>query len=59
MNPLIKEAVESVSLGWVAAVMTVLFFGAFLFWTWWAYSAHNRARFEADSQMPLNDGGES
>ena len=59
MNPLLKEAAESVQLGWVLASMTVLFLGSFLFWIWWAWSDRNKARMEADSRLPFNDGGES
>jgi cbb3-type cytochrome oxidase subunit 3 len=59
MNPLLKEAAERVQLGWVLAGMTVLFLGSFLFWTWWAWSDKNKARMEADSRLPLNDGGDS
>ena len=58
MNPLIQEAADSVRLGWVMAVMTVLFLVSFIFWTWWAYRGANRARWEADSRLPFNDGGE-
>jgi cbb3-type cytochrome oxidase subunit 3 len=59
MNPLLKEAAESVSLGWMLGLTTVLFMAAFLFWIWWAWSSRNRARWEADSRLPFNDGGES
>ena len=59
MNPLLKEAAESVRLGGVLAIMTVLFLGSFIFWVWWAWSARNRARWEADSRLPFNDGGQT
>jgi cbb3-type cytochrome oxidase subunit 3 len=59
MNPLLKEAAESVRLGWVLAVMTVLFLSSFIFWVWWAWAARNRTRWEADSRLPFNDGGQS
>jgi cbb3-type cytochrome oxidase subunit 3 len=59
MNPLLKEAAENVQLGWVLGSMTVLFLASFLFWIWWAWSDKNKARMEADSRLPLNDGGES
>jgi cbb3-type cytochrome oxidase subunit 3 len=59
MNPLINEAASTVTLGWVLGVMTAIFFAAFLFWAWWAWTARNKARWEADSRLPLNDGGES
>ena len=59
MNPLLKEAAENVRLGWVLGGMTVLFLASFVFWIWWAWSDRNKARMEADSRLPLNDGGES
>lgn len=59
MNPLLREAAESVRLGWVLGLMTVLFLGSFLLWIWWAYRGRNRERWEADSRLPFNDGGES
>jgi cbb3-type cytochrome oxidase subunit 3 len=59
MNPLIHEAADSVRLGWIMAAMTVLFLSSFIFWTWWAYRGPNKARWEADSRLPFNDGGES
>lgn len=59
MNPLIQEAAASVRLGWIMALMTVLFFMSFGFWTWWAYRGPNKARWEADSRLPFSDGGES
>ena len=59
MNPLLKEAAENVRLGWVLGGMTILFLASFLFWIWWAWSDRNKARMEADSRLPLNDGGES
>jgi cbb3-type cytochrome oxidase subunit 3 len=58
MNPLLKQAADSVQLGWVLGIMTVLFLAGFLFWIWWAWSARNKARWEADSSLPFNDGGE-
>jgi cbb3-type cytochrome oxidase subunit 3 len=59
MNPLINEATSTVTLGWVLGVTTAVFFAGFLFWVWWAWSGRNKARWEADSRLPLNDGGES
>lgn len=59
MSSLFKQAAESVTLGWLLGVTTAIFIAAFLFWVWWAWAARNRARWEADSRLPLNDGGES
>jgi cbb3-type cytochrome oxidase subunit 3 len=59
MNPLLHQAAETASLGWLLGAMTLLFLAGFGFWVWWAYRAKNRARWEEASRMPLNDGGES
>ena len=59
MNPLLKEAATQVDLGWLLGGMTVVFLGTFLFWTRWAFTGKHAARMEADSQMPLNEGGGS
>jgi len=56
MNPLLKEAAESVRLGWLLGLTTILFLGAFGFWVWWAYTGKNKSRWEADSRLPLQDG---
>ena len=59
MTSLFKQAAESVTLGWLMGITTVGFMAVFVFWTWWAWSSRNRARWEADSRLPLNDGEES
>lgn len=59
MNPIFREAAASVTMGWVLGVTTVLFLGAFLFWTWWAWTAGNKAKWEAASRLPFTDGGDS
>jgi cbb3-type cytochrome oxidase subunit 3 len=56
MNPLISEAGRQSELGWIMGIMTVLFLGSFLGWTWWAWSARNRQAMEEAARMPLNDG---
>jgi cbb3-type cytochrome oxidase subunit 3 len=58
MNPIINAASDSAELGWLMGITTAVFLAAFLFWVWWAWTAKNRARWEADSRLPLNDGGE-
>ncbi|HTS89098.1 MAG TPA: hypothetical protein VMG41_11450 [Gemmatimonadales bacterium] len=59
MNHVLTAAAESVRLGWLLGVTTAVFLAGFLFWIWWAWSAQNKARWEADSRLPLNDGGET
>jgi len=56
VNPLLREAAGSVQLGWLLAFLTVLFFLSFLYWTWWAYTPHNREAHEEAAQMPFMDG---
>ena len=58
MNPLLRDAAASVRLGWVLGLLTVLFLSSFLFWVWWAWTDRNKARWEADSRIPLNGGDE-
>jgi cbb3-type cytochrome oxidase subunit 3 len=59
MNHVLAEGVKSVQFGWLLGVTTAVFLGSFLFWIWWAWADRNKARWEADSRLPLNDGGES
>jgi cbb3-type cytochrome oxidase subunit 3 len=59
MNHVLREGAATVQLGWLLGVMTVVFLASFLFWIWWAWSSKNKARWEAESRLPLNDGGES
>jgi cbb3-type cytochrome oxidase subunit 3 len=59
MNPIINAASANSELGWLMGITTVLFVATFAFWTWWAYASKNKARWEADSRLPLNDGGDS
>ncbi len=59
MNPIVNAAADGSELGWLMGITTVLFIAAFVFWSWWAYTKTNKARWEADSRLPLNDGGDS
>lgn len=56
MSHILKEITAGAGLGWLMGVTTAVFFLTFLYWAWWAYSGRNRARMEADSRLPLNDG---
>ncbi|UCD24266.1 MAG: cbb3-type cytochrome c oxidase subunit 3 [Gemmatimonadota bacterium] len=58
MNPLLREAAESISLGWLAGLVTVFFLAWFIGWTWWAFSPKNKQKFEEAARMPLSDGGD-
>lgn len=58
MNEIFRTAAETARLGWLMGLLTVLFLAVFLYWTWWAYRAGNRARLDAASRLPFTDGGE-
>ncbi len=53
MNPLLREAAESISLGWLAGLVTAFFIVWFIAWTWWAFSPKNKKKFEEAARMPL------
>ena len=59
MNPLLHEAADRATAGWLLGILTLLFLAGFGFWIWWAYRKKNRQRWEEDSRMPLNDGDDS
>lgn len=59
MNPLLRDAAGSVSMGWLLAGMTVVFFAVFLGWIWYAWSPGNRKLMEEAAQMPFADGGDA
>jgi cytochrome c oxidase cbb3-type subunit 4 len=59
VNPLLREAAESISLGWLAGLVTAFFIVWFIAWTWWAFSPKNKKKFEEAARMPLSDGGDS
>ena len=56
MNPLIREAANSVQMGWLLALLTVLFFLSFLYWIWWAYTPGNKQALEEAAELPFMDG---
>jgi cbb3-type cytochrome oxidase subunit 3 len=58
VNPVFRAAAESAQLGWVMGVMTVVFLGVFLAWTWYAWNPDNKQLMQDMAAMPLNDGGD-
>jgi len=58
MNTLLNAARESVGMGWLLGLMTIVFFAFFLAWVWWAYHPANEEIMEEAARMPLMDGGE-
>lgn len=56
MNPLMQEAGQSVELGWLLGVVTVVFFLSFLFWTWYAYAPSRKQIMEQASRIPFEGG---
>ena len=59
MNPLIEQASESIGLGVLATIMTILFMVGFFAWVWYAYRPANRQKFEDAAKLPFEEGGES
>ncbi len=51
MNHVLAAAV--IDHAWILGVMTIVFIGCFVGWTWWAYSSANRERFEEAARLPL------
>ena len=58
MNPVVQLAAESVQLGWLLGLMTVLFLAAFLGWTWWAFAPSRKERMERYGRIPFDEGAE-
>jgi len=59
MNPVLRQAAEAVTLGWVLAYLTVAFFVFFLAWVWYAYKPGNKTRFDEMARLPFDDGGDA
>ena len=57
MNTLLQAARESVQMGWLLGLMTIVFFVFFLAWCWWTWHPANRELMEEAARMPF-DGGE-
>lgn len=58
MNPLIREASSQVGLGWLMAIMTVVFIAVFVMWCFWIYAPQRKAHMESFGRLPLDDGDE-
>lgn len=56
MNPVLREAANSVQLGWLLGLMTLVFLIAFVGWTWWAFAPSRRALMEEYGRMPFDEG---
>ncbi len=59
MNPLLKDAAESVAMGWLLGLMTVVFLAVFVGWAWYAYRPRHRGLMEELGKMPFSDGGDA
>ncbi len=59
MNPILKLAAESVTLGWLMGIMTVFFLASFLAWVWWAYAPGHKAMMDEAALLPFADGDET
>ncbi len=58
MNPVFRDGAQYVQHAWIMGMMTALFIVCFIGWTRWAYSKHNRKRFEDAALLPLTTGEE-
>ena len=58
MNPLVREAANSVQLGWLLGAMTIVFFVAFVGWAWWAYAPSRRQLMREYANMPFDEGAD-
>jgi cbb3-type cytochrome oxidase subunit 3 len=58
VNTVLQAAKESVSMGWLLGLMTVVFFVFFVAWVWWAWHPANEELMEKAARMPFADGGE-
>lgn len=56
MNPVIQQASESIGMGGMATVLTLLFMVAFFAWVWYAYTPRNRKKFEDAALLPFEEG---
>lgn len=59
MNPLLREAAESVQYGWLLGLMTAAFLALFVGWVWWAYAPGRKAAMDDHARMPLDEGGDA
>ena len=53
MNHVLRAAGDSVSLGWLMGLTTLLFIAAFVAWTWWAYAPSRKAKMEEAGRIPF------
>jgi len=58
MNAVLHAAAQSAQFGWIMGVMTAVFIGVFLAWTWYAWNPRNRQLMQDMAAMPLSDGGD-
>ena len=56
MNPVIQKASESIGMGGMATVLTLLFMVAFFAWVWYAYTPRNKKKFEDAALLPFEEG---
>jgi len=59
MNPLLHEAANSVQMGWLLGLMTVVFLALFIGWIAWTYAPRHKAAMDEYARLPLDDGGEA
>jgi len=59
MNPLLREAAQSVRFGWLLGVTTAVFLALFILWIGWAYAPGRKAALDDCARMPLDEGGDA
>ena len=57
MNTLTRAAADTVQMGWMLGIMTLLFLIFFVAWTVWAYSPQRKEQLEEAARLPFMDGG--
>ncbi len=55
MNHVLAQAGGLAQHGWIAGVVTVVFFALFVGLIWWTYARRNRERMEQAARLPLED----
>lgn len=56
MNHVLHDIAATTTGDLLLGVMTLLFLGFFLAWTWWAWSPRNQKLMNESASMPLDEG---
>lgn len=58
MSQITTAAAEGIQNGWIMGLMTAVFLGFFMVWTYWAYRPSNRSNLDRAARLPFEDGEE-